>query len=161
MNLYKDFIKSGKIHETLLTIVLLIYIIFDIPTPFFLLDLTQNIYFKVILTILIMSLFLYINPLISCLAIIAVFILFNRSNKEIKSLIPNENTKLQNMTSYNKQDTSTNNLNTTKQSSSSLEVEMVSQMAPQIVGSEEVFSFQSVVPKVHNAQNITDDYSLN
>lgn len=161
MNLYKDFIKSGKIHETLLTIVLLIYIIFDIPTPFFLLDLTQNIYFKVILTILIMSLFLYINPLISCLAIIAVFILFNRSNKEIKSLIPNENTKLQNMTSYNKKDTSTNNLNTSKQSSTSLEEEMVSQMAPQIVGSEEVFSFQSVVSKVHNAQNITDDYSLN
>ena len=97
MNIYKDFIKSTKAHESLLVVILIFYIIFDIPTPYNLVSLVNNGVFQAILIFLVFSLFFYVNPIISILAIIAVFTLIDRSKRLTNSFVLNENNKFNNM----------------------------------------------------------------
>lgn len=166
MNIYKDFIKSTKAHETLLVVILIFYIIFDIPTPYNLLSLVNNGIFQAILFVLVFSLFFYINPIISILAIIAVFTLIDRSKKSINSFVLTENNKFNNMLNYN-QIPNTSNLtnkdlnqyNTTHEPLD-LEVDIINKMAPPIVDSNENFSFQPVSNKQHNAHNVQESYEL-
>jgi len=161
MNIYKDFIKSTKAHESLLVVILIIYIIFDIHTPTHLLSLVNNGIFQAILIILVISLFFYVNPIISILAIIAVFILIDRSKKQINSFALNENNKFNNMLNYNE---IANNNNLTQYNANNesveLEVDMVNQMAPPVIESNEQFSFQPVTNKQHNAHNVNESYEL-
>ena len=55
MNIYKDFIKSTKAHESLLAVILIIYIIFDIQTPHSLLFIVNNGIFQAILIVLVLD----------------------------------------------------------------------------------------------------------
>lgn len=159
MNIYKDFIKTTKAHEYLLSVILIIYIIFDIHTPHYLLSTINNGIFQFILIVIVIILIFYINPIISILAIIAVFVLFNRSKNNMNQLIPNEETKFIDMLKYNNMDP--NNVDSVKltehkidQADDTLEESIVSQMAPPIINSNEKFSFQSLVNKTHNADLI-------
>tara|TARA_B100001093_G_C26736603_1_gene974728 strand:- start:588 stop:1091 length:504 start_codon:yes stop_codon:yes gene_type:complete len=166
MNIYKDFIKSTKAHESLLIVILIIYIIFDIPTPHNLLSLVNNGIFQAILIVLVFSLFFYVNPIISILAIIAVFILIDRSKRYMNSLVINEKNKFNNMLNYNQIPNSSNLTNNAlnqynaNQESVELEVDMVNKMAPPVIESNEQFSFQPVTNKQHNAHNVHESYEL-
>lgn len=166
MNIYKDFIKSTKAHESLLAVILIIYIIFDIQTPHSLLFIVNNGIFQAILIVLVFSLFFYVNPIISILAIIAVFILIDRSKRHLNSLTLSENNKFNSMLNYNQIPNSSNLVNNSltqyneNQESVELEVDIVNKMAPQVTDSDETFSFQPVTNKHHNAQNVNDSYEL-
>ena len=161
MKIYKDFIKSTKAHESFLVIILIIYIIFNIPTPYPLLPLVNNIIFQTILIILVLSLFFYINPIITILAVIAVIILIQRSKKGLNSLNLNETNKYNDMLKYNtnSQPFSLNQYNA-NQDSVALEVDMVNKMAPPVIETNEEFSFQPISLKQHNAQNVNQSYEL-
>ena len=166
MNIYKDFIKSTKAHESLLIVILIIYIIFDIPTPHSLLSLVNNGIFQAILIVLVFSLFFYVNPIISILAIIAVFTLIDRSKRYMNSLVLNEKNKFNNMLNYNQIPNSSNLTNNAltqynaNQESVELEVDIVNKMAPPVIESNEQFSFQPVTNKQHNAHNVHESYEL-
>ena len=166
MNIYKDFIKSTKAHESLLVVILIIYIIFDIPTPHNLLSLVNNGIFQAILIVLVFSLFFYVNPIISILAIIAVFTLIDRSKRSMNSLVLNEKNKFNNMLNYNQIPNSSNLTNNSltqynaNQESVELEVDIINKMAPPVLESNEQFSFQPVTNKQHNAHNVHESYEL-
>jgi len=166
MNIYKDFIKSTKAHESLLAVILIIYIIFDIQTPNSILGIVNNGIFQTILIILVFSLFFYVNPIISILAVFAVFILFDRTRRRVNSLNLNENNKFNSMLSYNGYSTNSNFINNSlieynkNQESVELEVDIIKKMAPPVIDSNETFSFQPVTNKQYNAQNVTDSYEL-
>ena len=154
MNIYKNLMKSAKIHETLLTILFIIYIVFDFATPYSLLSLVNNSIFQVIIFILTISLFFYVNPFVGILGVISILILFNRSKSNIQNLIPNEISKLDKMISYNQLTKNQNNINNI-----TLEEQMVQKMAPPILESNEVFSFNSITGKLFNARNINESIS--
>ena len=79
MNFYKDFIKTTKAHESLLSVLLLIFIVLPIGVPYSLLPLVNNGIFQAILFILVISLYFYVNPVISVLATLAALTLISRS----------------------------------------------------------------------------------
>ena len=145
MNNYKDFMKKTKSHETLLIVILILYIIFDIPTPVNLITLFNNKIFQVILAVLIFSLFFYNHPFICILATIAFIILIKRSQQVTQMLIPNETTKAEIINSFNKTATSV-----------TLEEDMVQKMAPPVIENSENYNYQFLLPNTHNALNLLD-----
>jgi ABC-type multidrug transport system fused ATPase/permease subunit len=144
MNFYKDFIKTTKAHETLLSVLLLIFIVLPIGVPYSLLPLVNNGIFQAILFILVVSLYFYVNPIISVLATLAALILISRSKDGLDGVLPSEITKMNNLLNLNRSDVDSEVMEyNLKQPSVSLEENMV-----------EEFSFSAVTDKLHNAENL-------
>ena len=157
MNIYKDYIKSVKTHESLLSVLLLIYIVLDIQTPMGLLPLVNNGIFQAIMFLLVISLFFYVNPIISVLAIIALLILLQRSKSAIDYMMPSEVSKMNNLISLNQQQINQEIVeHNMEEPQVTLEENMVELMAPPVIESNEEFSFSAVSNKLHNAENLTD-----
>ena len=157
MNIYKDYIKSVKTHESLLSVLLLIYIVLDIQTPMGLLPLVNNGIFQAIMFLLVISLFFYVNPIISVLAIIALLILLQRSKSAIDYMMPSEVSKMNNLISLNQQQINQEIVeHNIEEPQVTLEENMVELMAPPVIESNEEFSFSAVSNKLHNAENLID-----
>tara|TARA_R110002074_G_scaffold384728_3_gene565562 strand:- start:5798 stop:6271 length:474 start_codon:yes stop_codon:yes gene_type:complete len=157
MNIYKDYIKSVKSHELLLSVLFIIYIALDIETPISLLSLVNNGIFQAIMFLLVISLFFYVNPIISILAILAVFTLIQRSKNAVKYFMPSELEKSKNLITLNQKEINEEILeHNIQEPDVSLEENMVKVMAPPVVDSNEEFSFAAVTDKIHNAENLTN-----
>ena len=155
MNFYKDFIKTTKAHETLLSVLLLIFIVLPIGVPYSLLPLVNNGIFQAILFILVVSLYFYVNPVISVLATLAALTLISRSKDGLDGVMPSEITKMNNLLNLNRSDVDSEVMEyNLKQPSVSLEENMVQKMVPPITSSNEEFSFSAVTDKLHNAENL-------
>lgn len=155
MNFYKDFIKTTKAHETLLSVLLLIFIVLPIGVPYSLLPLVNNGIFQAILFILVISLYFYVNPLISVLATLAALTLISRSKDGLDGVMPSEITKMNNLLNLNRSDVDSEVMEyNLKQPSVSLEENIVQKMVPPITSSNEEFSFSAVTDKLHNAENL-------
>lgn len=149
MNLFKDFLKTSKTHEYLLAALLLIYIALDIQTPMELAPIVNNLFFQLLLVVVIVSMFFYVNPLIGILAIIAGYIFVHRSRVLGPAAIPNESVKHELMQTFN----------TPKavSASGSLEVEIVQKMAPATRAPlVDNTNFQPVLSDTHNASALAD-----
>lgn len=157
MNIYKDYIKSVKSHELLLSVLFIIYIALDIETPISLLSLVNNGIFQAIMFLLVISLFFYVNPIISILAILALFTLIQRSKNAVKYFMPSELEKSKNLITLNQKEINEEILeHNIQEPDVSLEENMVKVMAPPVVDSNEEFSFAAVTDKIHNAENLTN-----
>ena len=155
MNFYKDFIKTTKAHESLLSVLLLIFIVLPIGVPYSLLPLVNNGIFQAILFILVVSLYFYVNPIISVLATLAALTLISRSKSGLDGVLPSEITKMNNLLNLNRSDVDSEVMEyNLKQPSVSLEENMVQKMVPPITNSNEEFSFSAVTDKLHNAENL-------
>lgn len=155
MNFYKDFIKTTKAHETLLSVLLLIFIVLPIGVPYSLLPLVNNGIFQAILFILVVSLYFYVNPVISVLATLAALTLISRSKNGLDGISPSEITKMNNLLNLNRSDVDSEVMEyNLKQPSVSLEENMVQKMVPPITSSNEEFTFSAVTDKLHNAENL-------
>jgi ABC-type multidrug transport system fused ATPase/permease subunit len=155
MNFYKDFIKTTKAHESLLSVLLLIFIVLPIGVPYSLLPLVNNGIFQAILFILVVSLYFYVNPIISVLATLAALTLISRSKNGLDGISPSEITKMNNLLNLNRSDVDSEVMEyNLKQPSLSLEENMVQKMVPPITNSNEEFSFSAVTDKLHNAENL-------
>lgn len=148
MNIFKDFIKTSKTHEYILGVLFLLYIFFNIQTPVDLAPVVNNLLFKIILVLAIISMFFYVNPIIGVLAIIAGLVFFNRSRVLGPDAIPNENVK----------STLLKTFNAPLGAAKTLEEDMVNKMAP-LVRSSRVADPSSVHPILsssHNASALED-----
>lgn len=155
MNFYKDFIKTTKAHESLLSVLLLIFIVLPIGVPYSLLPLVNNGIFQAILFILVVSLYFYVNPIISVLATLAALTLISRSKNGLDGVLPSEITKMNNLLNLNRSDVDSEVMEyNLKQPSVSLEENMIQKMVPPITSSNEEFSFSAVTDKLHNAENL-------
>ena len=155
MNFYKDFIKTTKAHESLLSVLLLIFIVLPIGVPYSLLPLVNNGIFQAILFILVVSLYFYVNPIISVLATLAALTLISRSKNGLDGISPSEITKMNNLLNLNRSDVDSEVMEyNLKQPSVSLEENMVQKMVPPITSSNEEFSFSAVTDKLHNSENL-------
>lgn len=157
MNIYKDYIKSVKTHEALLSVLLIIFIVLDIQTPIFLLALVNNGIFQAIMFLLLASLFFYVNPIISILAVIAFLILLQRSKNRKNYMAPSEINKMNHLISLNQQQINQEIIEHNKEEPHvTLEEDMVESMVPPVIESNEKFSFSAVTDKLHNAENLID-----
>ena len=149
MNLFKDFLKSSKTHEYLLAALFLIYIALDIQTPMELAPVVNNLFFQLLLGVLIVSMFFYVNPLVAVLAVIAGYTFIHRSRNLGPAAIPNESVKQELMQTFNAPKTSP--------TPGSLELELVQKMAPStrppLVDNT---NFQPVLGDTHNASSLAD-----
>jgi hypothetical protein len=123
MDFYNNLMKKGRHHEVLLGGLFLAYSVLDIQTPLFLAELINTKLGSLIVMIIAFSLFLYVNPIISILGIIAAYELIRRSmikGGSVDSLV-------QYLPRY---DSKCSDLNAFNQFAPTLEQEMVNKMAP-------------------------------
>jgi hypothetical protein len=120
-NLTSLFKKQHK-GELVLAIIFIIYLIIGLPTPEPIANLVDSILGKVIIVIVIISLFIYSNPILAVLALFVAYDLMRRSSNvtgidALKKYLPTEEHKTSQFSAFN-------------QFPYTLEQEVVKKMAP-------------------------------
>lgn len=77
--------KTEKRHEMFIAIVLVVYIVFNIRLPSSLASLVDNILGKIVVFVLILSVFMSTNPILGVLSLIAGYELIRRSSVQTGS----------------------------------------------------------------------------
>jgi hypothetical protein len=133
--------------QTLLFILFVIYIIFNIPTPEPIASMIDSTFGYVIIIVLFSFMAVNLNPLVTLVGIFAIYLLFKRSSISTGSLamtkfLPSENIKTQHLSAFN-------------QFPVTLEEEVVQRMAPLQSGpAMGPKSFTPVLNDLHNATNV-------
>ncbi len=145
--IYMKFLKSllKNKQELYLTLVLVIYILFNFKTPELLTNLIDTTIGKVVIFLLTITLILRNNPVIAVLSIIAAYELIKRSNRInqifMNDNIPSERTKLLKLKELN-------NFPTT------LEEEIVENMPPLVkFDLPSNTTFKPILNNIHNADS--------
>ena len=133
--------------QTLLFILFVIYIIFNIPTPEPIASMIDSTFGYVVIIVLFAFMAVNLNPLVTLVGIFAIYLLFKRSSISTGSLamtkfLPSENIKTQHLSAFN-------------QFPVTLEEEVVQQMAPLQHGpAMGPKTFTPVLNDLHNATNV-------
>jgi len=123
MEAYNDVMKKLSKHELILGGLLAIYSVFDVQAPQWLNEFIVSDFGSILLILVTLSLFLYVNPIIAILGLIAAYELIKRSrldthqNGSLISYLPKTQPGCTDLNAYN-------------QFSMTLEQEMVQKMAP-------------------------------
>jgi hypothetical protein len=141
MNSFSSLLKKEHRGELILTIIFIIYLILGYRTPQPVAFLVDNIVGKVVIFIIVIYMFLYMNPILAVMALLVAFDLMRRStmtvsNDLIQSYIPSEENKMNQFTAFN-------------QFPYTLEQEVVKKMAP-IVQSGSVLKKASYKPMLED-----------
>jgi len=141
MNSFSSLLKKEHRGELILTIIFIIYLILGYRTPQPVAFLVDNIIGKVVIFIIVIYMFLYMNPILAVMALFVAFDLMRRStmtvsNDLIQSYIPSEENKMNQFTAFN-------------QFPYTLEQEVVKKMAP-IVQSGSVLKKASYKPMLED-----------
>jgi len=133
--------------QTLLFILFVIYIIFNIPTPEPIATMIDSTFGYVVIIVLFAFMAVNLNPLVTLVGIFAIYLLFKRSSISTGTLamtkfLPSENIKTQHLSAFN-------------QFPVTLEEEVVQRMAPLQPGpAMGPKSFTPVLNDLHNATNV-------
>jgi len=130
-------------HYLVLSILLSMFIVFDVPVPEFLADMIDNPLGKALVAVGVLSL-LSVNQLVGVIAIVAGFVLIKRSGEKTgtefeKKYLPTEAKK-------------SNHLSSMNQFPITVEEEIISQMLPVSSGDYSEPSYKPVLGDNHNAQ---------
>ena len=141
MNSFSSLLKKEHRGELILTIIFIIYLILGYRTPQPVAFLVDNIVGKIVIFIIVIYMFLYMNPILAVITLFVAFDLMRRSsmsvnNNLIQSYIPSEENKMNQFTAFN-------------QFPYTLEQEVVKKMAP-IVQSGSVLKKASYKPMLED-----------
>jgi len=141
MNSFSSLLKKEHRGELILTIIFIIYLILGYRTPQPVAFLVDNLIGKVVIFIIVIYMFLHMNPILAVMALFVAFDLMRRSsmtvdNNLIQSYIPSEENKMNQFTAFN-------------QFPYTLEQEVVKKMAP-IVQSGSVLKKASYKPMLED-----------
>ena len=139
MKLANRVIKTEESHQTLLTVIFVIYILFDIQLPDVLAKMVSSITGNIIVALLALSLFAYTNPILGILGLIVAYLMVHRSSHQNGSYVGkmsglSEQAKMNTMMKYNNDVEYSPHVDTPK----TLEQEMVDNMAPLVSEGEPV-----------------------
>ena len=143
----KDLIKAEKQHQTILAIILIIYILLNVETPNILAGLVDNLVGNVVVVIIALLIFTNSHPVVGVLSLIAAYELIKRSGvstgtNAIRNFLESEKSKVDDFSSYNDFPVT-------------LEEEVVSKMAPLVVNNDEPHSdFKPVLDDQHDAAGV-------
>ena len=141
MNSFSSLLKKEHRGELILTIIFIIYLILGYRTQQPVAFLVDNIVGKIVIFIIVIYMFLYMNPILAVITLFVAFDLMRRSsmsvnNNLIQSYIPSEENKMNQFTAFN-------------QFPYTLEQEVVKKMAP-IVQSGSVLKKASYKPMLED-----------
>jgi hypothetical protein len=141
MNSFSSLLKKEHRGELILTVIFIIYLILGYKTPKTIAFLVDNVVGKIVIFLIVIYMFLYMNPILAVITLFVAFDLIRRSamsvnNNLIQSYIPSEENKMSQFTAFN-------------QFPYTLEQEVVKKMAP-IVQSGSVLKKPSYHPMLEN-----------
>ena len=129
MKLANRVIKKEESHQVFLTVIFVIYILFDIQLPDILANMVSSVTGNIIVALIALYLFAYTNPILGILGLIVAYLMVHRSTHKNSSRAAklaglSEESKLSNMIKYN------NNVDYTNKDEppETLEQEMVGKM---------------------------------
>lgn len=159
MKILKSVIKTEQQHQLLLTVVFIIYILFDIQLPHVLANMVDSLTGNIVVALLALSLFVYTTPMLGILGFIVAYIIVTRSSSKKgsvsnKKYIPSEKSKMSNFIKYNE----ATEFSKYNDYPNTLEEEMVAQMAPLVKPVEnDTSSFKPVLDNDNHAAPIDYD----
>lgn len=131
MKIANSVIKTEQQHQLFLTVVFIVYILFDIQLPSVLANMVNSLTGNIIVSLLALSLFVYTNQVLGILGFIVAYLMVTRSSNKkgphlVNKYIPSEKSKQKNLLKYNEA-TEFSKYNDYPET---LEQEMVEKMAP-------------------------------
>jgi hypothetical protein len=141
MNSFSSLLKKEHRSQLILTIILIVYLILGLQTPQPVAFLVNNMVGKIVIFLIVIYMFLHMNPILAVISLVAAFDLIRRSsntvyNNLLQTYIPSEENKMGQFTAFN-------------QFPYTLEQEVVKKMAP-IVQSGSVLNKASYQPLLDN-----------
>jgi hypothetical protein len=141
MKSFSSLLNKEHRSQLILTIILIIYLILGLQTPQPIAILVNNIVGKIVIFLIVIYMFLHMNPILAVISLVVAFDLIRRSsntvyNNLLQTYIPSEENKMGQFTAFN-------------QFPYTLEQEVVKKMAP-IVQSGSVLNKASYHPLLDN-----------
>lgn len=149
MKQFKNLLKPNNSLELFLTVLLVIYIIFNVQTPNFLIPMLDNSLANIIIILIALYVFISCNPILGIIALVAAYFLIKRSthlspNYAMQHYVPSEENKQQNLSKYNENDFS-----------SSLEEEIVDKIPQNVsVNSNDESNYKPVLDTNIESSNL-------
>jgi len=102
----KELNKFSKQKENVLALVFILYILMDVPTPALLADFIKETYGNLVVILLVVVMFLFLNPIVAILGLVAGYELIKRSQIQTgvfkQNLLPStEEKKFKQFESFN------------------------------------------------------------
>jgi hypothetical protein len=145
---FSNLFKKEKTGELLLTILFIIYLIMGYKTPELVANAVDTLVGKIVIFIIVISMFLYTNPLLAVLSLFVAFDLIRRSSQAtgldaLKKYEPTEEKKMSQFSAYN-------------QFPYTLEQEVVKKMAPIVHGGSSLTkpSYKPMIERLYDASPI-------
>ena len=153
MESYENLFKKSNYHHLVLLMVLILYIVLNVPTPSMLANLIDNVYGNIVVILAAFYLFAYSHPIVGVVGLFAAYELIKRSSHStgtlaIQRYLPTELKKTGHLSAFN-------------QFPVTLEEEVVKDMAPLISsGGPNSLHYKPVMDNTHNAMNVHDTTSV-
>ena len=102
----RDTFKSAHKHELLLTVLIVIYLIMDVPTPESIAPYVDTPLGNIVIVLIALSFFMHSHHVVGILALYAAYILIRRSSSvtgryAIEAYVPSEKRKSKELSAYN------------------------------------------------------------
>jgi hypothetical protein len=99
----RDAFKSGRKHEMLLTVLIIIYLVMDVPTPDIIAPYVDTPLGNIVVVLIALSFFTHSHPVVGVLGLFAAYILIRRSSSSsaIEAYVPSEKRKSEELSAYN------------------------------------------------------------
>jgi len=101
-----DAFKTARKHEMLLTVLLILYIVFNVPTPHMIAPQVDTPLGNIVVVLIALSFFTHSHPVVGILGLFAAYVLIRRSSattgsSAIKAYLPSEKRKSDELSAYN------------------------------------------------------------
>ena len=160
-----DHLVSEKPSQLILGIIFVLYILLNVHTPPVLAGAIDNIFGKVVVVAIAAVIFMKTNPVIGVLGFVVAYQMIKTASVTtgtyaMKHFLPSENSKLQEMHSFNVESASPGLAAGDDQAqpiNNSLEAEMVAKLAPLVMsGGDSGLDYSPVLADQHSATSLHD-----
>jgi ABC-type multidrug transport system fused ATPase/permease subunit len=95
--------KSAKKHELLLTVLIVLYIVLNVPTPSIIASYVDTPLGNIAVVVIALSLFMHSHAVVGVLGLFAAYVLIRRSSRSaaIESYVPSERRKSEELSAFN------------------------------------------------------------
>ena len=99
----RDAYKTCRKHEMLLTVLLILYIVLNVPTPDVLSSYVDTPLGNIVVVLIALSFFTHSHPVVGVLGLFAAYVLIRRSSSSsaIEAYVPSEKRKSEELSAYN------------------------------------------------------------
>ena len=80
---FRDLVKKQNQNQLVLMVVLLLYVLFDTPVPYFLKPYLNNLFGQLVVVLISIILLLYYNPILGVLGIYVAFLMLRKSSSPV------------------------------------------------------------------------------